>query len=58
MSFETLIAFIASFVGGIAVTLASQRALKTVGWRMVRLWLVALGIVAIIVLAIVLVATQ
>jgi hypothetical protein len=58
MSIETLIALIASFVGGIAVTIVSQRALKTVGWRTFRLWLVVLGIVATIILAIVFVATQ
>ena len=58
MSIETLVGLIAGFVGGIAVTIASQRTVKTVGWRTVRLLLVALGIVAIIILAIVFVMTQ
>ncbi len=58
MSIETLIALIAGFAGGIAVTIGSQRTVKQVGWRTVRLWLVVAGIVGIIVLAIVFVATQ
>lgn len=58
MSIETLIALITGFGGGIAVTIVSQRAMKTVGWRTLRLWLIPLGIVAIITLAIVFVATQ
>lgn len=58
MAIETLIALIAGFAGGVAVTIASQRTVRQIGWRTLRLWLIAIGLIAIIVLAIVFVATQ
>ena len=58
MSIETLIALVAGFAAGIAATLGIQGTVKQVGWRTVRLWIVAIGIVLTIALAIVFVATQ
>ena len=58
MSVETIIALIAGFAAGIAATIGLQRAVKRVGWRTFRLWLVAVGIVLTVVLAIVFVVTQ